>query len=79
MIAAVKSQEEPLDHMLFYSPKEFGTGRLVETVKQLSQFIARESGAHLRVTYASKLTQSGDLAAVLTHLRKGTFFLSMTS
>jgi holliday junction DNA helicase RuvB len=74
MAAAAKAEDEPLDHILFVGPKEFGAGRLAETVKPLSQLIANELGANLRIAYSSSHHGPGDLAAILTHLRKGDIF-----
>ncbi len=61
-IEAAKQREEALDHVLFYGPP--GLGKTT-----LSQIIARELHANIRITSGPILSKVGDLAAILTNLQ----------
>lgn len=60
-IAAAKSRQEPLGHMLLSGPP--GLGKTT-----LSGIIAKEMGGSLRITSGPALEKSGDIAALLTSL-----------
>jgi holliday junction DNA helicase RuvB len=63
LVGAAKARNEPLDHILFYGPP--GIGKTT-----LSHVMAREMGAQIRITAGPAVERAGDLAAILTHLRK---------
>ena len=63
-IAAAKMREESLDHVLFYGPP--GLGKTT-----LANIIAGEMGANLKSTSGPVIEKPGDLAALLTNLKKG--------
>lgn len=63
-IEAAKMRKEPLDHVLLYGPP--GLGKTT-----LSQIIANEMGARIRVTSGPAIERAGDLAAILTNLQEG--------
>jgi holliday junction DNA helicase RuvB len=62
-IAAAKARGEPLDHLLFYGPP--GLGKTT-----LSQIVANEMGVNIRITSGPAIERAGDLAAILTNLKK---------
>ena len=64
LIEASKHREEPLEHVLLY-----GNPGLGKTT--LAHIISREMGANIRVTSGPALERTGDLAAVLSNMRKG--------
>jgi len=64
IIMAAKQRGEQLDHMLFYGPP--GLGKTT-----LALLLAREMGTNIRITSGPALTRAGDLAAILTGLKKG--------
>jgi Holliday junction DNA helicase RuvB len=61
-IAAARSREEALDHVLFYGPP--GLGKTT-----LAQIVAREMGVGFRATSGPVIQRAGDLAALLTNLQ----------
>lgn len=64
MIDAAKTRKEPLDHILFYGPPGLGK-------TSLAHVIANEMGAKIHVTAGPSIERSGDLAAILTHMKQG--------
>lgn len=65
-LQAAKERGEPLDHILFYGPP--GLGKTT-----LANLLAREMGSNIKITSGPALTRAGDLASILTGLRKGDF------
>ncbi|MFP6638382.1 MAG: Holliday junction branch migration DNA helicase RuvB [Nitrospinaceae bacterium] len=63
-IAAAKMREESLDHVLLYGPP--GLGKTT-----LANIIASEMRANIKSTSGPVIEKSGDLAALLTNLKKG--------
>lgn len=64
LIEAAKGRDESLDHILFYGPPGLGK-------TSLSHVMAYEMGVNIRVTAGPVIERAGDLAAILTNLRKG--------
>jgi Holliday junction DNA helicase RuvB len=64
LIEAARARNEPLDHLLFYGPP--GLGKTT-----LAHVMAREMEVGIRVTSGPAIERQGDLAAILTNLRKG--------
>src|SRR5688572_19959126 len=64
LIEAAKSREESLDHILFYGPPGLGK-------TSLSHVMANEMGVNIRITAGPVIERAGDLAAILTNMRKG--------
>lgn len=64
LIEAAKNREEPMDHVLFY-----GNPGLGKTT--LAHIMANEAGVNIKVTSGPALTRVGDLAAILTNLKRG--------
>lgn len=60
-IESAKQRNECLDHVLLYGPA--GLGKTT-----LSQIIANEMGANIKITSAPAIEKSGELAAILCHL-----------
>ena len=63
-IEAAKIRDEPLDHILFSGPP--GLGKTT-----LAYIIAHEMGATIRTTTGPVLEKPGDIAALVTVLKKG--------
>jgi Holliday junction DNA helicase RuvB len=64
LIDAAAARAEPIDHVLFYGPPGLGK-------TSLAYVIANEVHANIRVTAGPAIERAGDLAAILTHLKKG--------
>jgi len=64
LIEAAKGRGESLDHILFYGPPGLGK-------TSLSHVMAYEMGVNIRITAGPVIERAGDLAAILTNLRKG--------
>lgn len=64
IIDAAKARGEPIDHILFQGPPGLGK-------TSLAHVVAIEMGAKIRITAGPSIERAGDLAAILTHLKKG--------
>ena len=64
IIDAAKARGEPIDHILFYGPPGLGK-------TSLAYVISNETQASIRITAGPSIERAGDLAAILTHLKKG--------
>lgn len=65
-IRAALARGEPLDHILFYGPP--GLGKTT-----LAMLLSGEMGSNIKITSGPALTRAGDLASILTSLKKGDF------
>jgi Holliday junction DNA helicase RuvB len=64
LIQAAKARGEAIDHLLFYGPPGLGK-------TSFAYVIASEMGVNIRPTAGPVIERAGDLAAILTSLRKG--------
>jgi Holliday junction DNA helicase RuvB len=64
LVDAARGRDEPLDHILFYGPPGLGK-------TSLAHICAREMDVGIRVTSGPAIERAGDLAAILTNLRRG--------
>lgn len=64
LIEAAQQRGEALDHILLYGPP--GLGKTT-----LANIIAHQMGVNLKITSGPAIERPGDLAAILTNLRKG--------
>lgn len=64
LVEASRSRSEALDHILFYGPPGLGK-------TSLSHVMAYEMGVNIRITAGPAIERAGDLAAILTNMRKG--------
>jgi holliday junction DNA helicase RuvB len=64
IIQAAKQRGEAIDHTLFYGPPGLGK-------TSLAYVIGNEMGVKVRVTAGPSIERAGDLAAILTHMKKG--------
>ncbi len=64
LIQAAQQRDEALDHVLLYGPP--GLGKTT-----LASIIAHQMGVNLKITSGPAIERAGDLAAILTNLRKG--------
>jgi len=64
LIEAAQQRGDALDHVLFYGPP--GLGKTT-----LAGLIAHQMGVNLKITSGPAIERAGDLAAILTNLRKG--------
>src|SRR5574341_231313 len=64
LIEAARQRGEPLDHVLFYGPP--GLGKTT-----LAHILANEMNVNIKITSGPAIERPGDLAAILTNLRRG--------
>jgi len=63
LVEAARLRRDPLDHVLLYGPP--GLGKTT-----LSHILAYEMGAELKITSGPAIERQGDLAAILTNLKR---------
>ena len=66
-IAASKKRSEALDHILLYWPP--GLGKTT-----LANIVAVEMGVNIKITSGPAIERPGDLAAILTNLKRTTSY-----
>ena len=64
LIEAAQKREEALDHLLLYGPP--GLGKTT-----LANIVTHQMGVNLKITSGPAIERAGDLAAILTNLRRG--------
>jgi len=64
LIEAARGRHEPVDHVLLYGPP--GLGKTT-----FAHVIANEMGVNIRITAGPSIERAGDLAAILSNMRKG--------
>jgi holliday junction DNA helicase RuvB len=64
LVEAARGRGDSLDHVLLYGPP--GLGKTT-----MSFVLAHEMGANIKITAGPAVEKAGDLAAILTNLRKG--------
>lgn len=64
IIEAAKGRGEPVDHILFYGPPGLGK-------TSFAHVIANEMEAKIQITAGPSIERAGDLAAILTHMKRG--------
>jgi len=65
-LQAAKNRDECIDHILFYGPP--GLGKTT-----LAMLLANEMDSKIKITSGPALAKAGDLAAILTSLKRGDF------
>lgn len=65
-LEAARKRDECIDHILFYGPA--GLGKTT-----LAMLLAGEMGSKVKMTSGPAMAKAGDLAAILTSLKKGDF------